>query len=526
MPFRLKKHGFFNARVLITAALMSVAPIKVHGMDVAGLESYLQSGVKGEVRLDQESLVQWVLLRNPSVLISREQLDVANWQLESEEAAYQAELYLTIGRSSDRRLSGVDSDPPVIQDRETLLDTGIRKILPTGAEVTLGYETRGRVNTAPSVTDPEGIDDAIGNLKLELRQPLLRGFNAAQIKGRIAQSGHEIEIAKQRIRQQLLTSSFDALNLYWQLYSSDQAVTNTGKALENTRKLIMDTERLVKAGRLPETALLEARTVLLSREVEHESAKLQQMRVHSALRVLLNLEYGEGEGIIFSTDSSPDGKRWTRPGDMDSYLNDVIAIWPNYVMAQERISVGQQKLEMMRDESKPQLDLLLSYGQSSRNFDANHSRVFQDSWREDYPSWNVALELTMPLGRNRSGQAQTAIARSELFQATMEADSARIQLSQEIRLRMDQLDAAWQELELYREQTKTLEELFSVEQKRFDSGTASVQDWLNRQTELTMGRLRLTDAEVRYELAKAALQLSDGSLLERMGVEFALNTSR
>lgn len=509
-------------RILLVSLFASFSPALMAQNNIVSLEAQLQSEFEGELRLLPDTLVQWAILRNPRVQISEETIEITRWQGQSEAAAFQPEFYINLGRSNDKRQSGLDAEPAIIEDSETMLDAGVRKLLPTGAEVTIGYETRERENTAPSTTDPIGIDDTIGNVKLQIRQPLLRGFAAKQIHGRLIQNEHEIQVARHNLRQQLLSTAFDSLNLYWQLYRVEKGINSTAQALENAQKLLSDTEGQVSAGRLPDGALLEARSGVITRELDYEKAIQRHNQVISSIRKLLNIQRNEADGIQFVTAVTPENHPWSHPIDFNEYLDSVLNVWPNYRIAQERIAQSKQTLLMMRDESLPKLDLVLEYGQSSRDFESRYNRAFNDALNNDFPNWSVRAELTMPLGKNQAGRAKTAIARMEMQQANLQANLVRTELSEELRLRQTEVDAAWRELLQIRDYVDFQAKLMTNERSRFDAGLSSVRDLLAVQMAFTMAELRLADAEHNYELSKLTMQLSDGSLLEEMGVDFGV----
>ncbi len=62
--------------------------------------------------------------------------------------------------------------------------------------------------------------------------------------------------------------------------------------------------------------------------------------------------------------------------------------------------------------------------------------------------------------------------------------------------------------------------LLAAERAQFDNGSGTLARLLRRQTDLLDARLRHGEALTRVELARVALQLADGTLLDSHEVQF------
>lgn len=477
------------------------------------------------VTLDKQSFAQLVLLRNPDVLITQAQRDIANQQLLHDQGAYEAEFFATL-RASDRQTRNSnpifdDKEPiPRIIERSSGFDIGVRKLVRSGAEITAEYEGSRNSNNMMTSNDPLGFQDSKGALNFSVRQPLMRGFGAAQVEGRIAQAEKQIEVSQQEIRQQLLSKTFDAISLYWRLYREEQIIDLNLNSLRNAKEILADTERMVNAGRLPRTALSEAQSMVLLREAESLSIEQGYTQVTNAIKSLLNVPSTE-QTLFFETQSEPDSSAWQLPVSFDEYFQRVLITWPSYEIAQQRIAIEQEGLMMARDELKPRLDLVMGYGQTGRRYQTkSFGGPFNDSFKDDFPNWNVGLEFSMPLGGNQSARARQEIALTRIAQNHLQADAVKVELSNQLNTRLQQVSQAHEEMAKHSENVQIQRELLSVERDRFDRGMSRLMDVIDREDNYNMSVIRLVDAQIRYEMAKAALQLSDGSLLDELNINF------
>jgi outer membrane protein TolC len=137
-------------------------------------------------------------------------------------------------------------------------------------------------------------------------------------------------------------------------------------------------------------------------------------------------------------------------------------------------------------------------------------RVFDN----EYPSWYVGLNFSMPIGGNDRIQAKKSMAVLKQDQQLEDLNAVKIGLRNDLRAKLFQVDMAYQELQSLAENVTLLEELFRLEKQKFDLGYGQLVDFYGREDSLNLERQRLIDGEIKYELAKVSLALADGTLLK------------
>jgi outer membrane protein TolC len=184
-----------------------------------------------------------------------------------------------------------------------------------------------------------------------------------------------------------------------------------------------------------------------------------------------------------------------------------------------RLAIEQINLKMAQDEVRPRLDMVLGYHQNSRRFDNETDRALKDSLRSHHPGWSVGLEFSTPLGGNTPAKARREMAQIKIHQNQLQLDTVRADLTNQLWLRLEQLKQTYQEMGRYEAHVGYLQELLRVQQERYELGASSFAELIERQDRLNAGLVRLLDVKIRYELARAAVQLTDGSLLDSLGVD-------
>lgn len=473
----------------------------------------------GAITLSPDVAVQWALLRNPTLLIAKEQVNVGQAELDAEAAAWQSELFATVEGSESKQKNSLErDDKPVLEEEDLTTELGVRMRTGSGAEITLSYDVADRMTNSETGNDPEGFDDLVTTLNVELRQPLLRGQGATAIKGRIAQAEQRLEIARQDLQRRLLETSYQTVSTYWQLYRAQQIEALSDESLVNAGALLEDTRRLVAAGRLAPAAVDDAQSGLLLRRAELSQAAQASRRWESELRAMLALDPSKRSATPIQASLDPDLSPMTEPANFGAYVGQVLAIWPNYHIAVKQIAIQETALEMVKDDSRSTLDLVLSYGQNARSFDSDFGEAFQDSFGSEYPEWRVAFEWTRTFGENRLGKAQQEKSESLIRQAKLEAEAVKTEVANQLNIRLGQVQSTFNEVAEHRQNLVVLGQLLSRERLAFQQGESSVRVVIAREDAYNAARVRTIEAEVRYELAKTALRLSDGTLLEQLGI--------
>ena len=120
---------------------------------------------------------------------------------------------------------------------------------------------------------------------------------------------------------------------------------------------------------------------------------------------------------------------------------------------------------------------------------------------------------------NRQARRRVDAQRLRLQQAELEVGAVRNALSHDIRTRERQLDAALQEMLQLQEDVELREQLLQAERSAYGLGRSRLTDVLDREDQLNESRQRLVDALTRVELARLALRIADGSLLDVYDVQ-------
>lgn len=469
-------------------------------------------------RIDPSTLLQLALLQNSDVQYARLQAEVAAQGYEAETGLYQPVGYASLrrdGRSRPRtveeRLTAALGGIARLEELGKAAEAGVRMRAPTGAEGSLSLRSNKREsNVIGSAPFARGDSESAGAFVLTLKQPLLRGMGRQITETDLRVAEVEREIGVWQLRQQLLRVGNDALNAYWQLQRAVQAQGLRQQALDNARALVDDTRVRIAGGRLPVAAQDEAEATLAARLAELARGAIAVAEAEARVRQLLDLPPDDG-GWPMAPPAAPPAIV-APAAEFAQRVAAAQEAWPPLRIAQLRRTQALDRLQLARDRQRPGLDLQLSYSTNSltpSGFDAAAQAL-----KGRNPDWSIGMTLELPLGEDRRAQAQARAQQLRLEQSDLEIRTVRQALASDLVSRAQQLDAALREREQVAQDVKARQGLLEADELQFRNGSAPLSRLLRRQADLLEAQLRLVDAHARMELARVALQLTDGTLLK------------
>lgn len=499
------------------------------GGQVAASPANGEIPARGAYPLRPATLVPLVVMRNAQALAAELQSKVAERLLASERALYDPVIFSQL-RYDDILRPRTDDDPlrnPLFGgsgirelDEEIYnFEVGFRQLLPYGGEGTVGYVARERESTALQ----QGAEYT-GTMTVTLRQPLLkgRGRTATEADLRVVELEHDIDVM--RYRDRLLESSGEAVNAYWQLYRAVEALGIRERSLATVQQLQTDIGRRVEGGFAPSTDLLEARIAVSSRRADVTRAKQSVDEVQARLRTLLNVEGSAGRELAFVPVVAPEVTA-DLGADIDERYQRALESWPQFRIAELRHQQERVRLAFAVNQRMPTLDLTLSYNLNSIGNDADEPdapvwSVFSATQFNHQDGWFAGVEFEMPVG-NRQARERVSAQEFRVQQAALEAQASRNALGHDITTRWRQFHSAREEVEQLQEDVRLREQLLQAERSQYELGRSRLSHVFDREEEVNESRQRLVDSTTRLELARLALFIADGSLLDVFGVAVA-----
>ena len=475
--------------------------------------------------LNQQGFLQLLVQRSVEVQYSQLTTEVANHLMQGEAGMYEPTLFMGIreeGRSrqrtaDERTQNFATAGTATLEETGHTDEFGIRNKLPWGSELSLSYKITEKTNNLIPQYNGGKYDTEYNTLlNLTLKQPLLRnaGRSVTETDRRVAELEHKI--ALQQLNQQTLKTSIDGLGLYWQLYRAEATLALRQSTYTSTEALLADAKARIEAGKLPSSAALEVQGVLLNRQAEvtrsQQALREAQGKVATALNLILN------DSTTLSTRpllQPLDAQLMQEPATPEPALD----LWPPYQIAQLKYEQAQARLNYAHNQMQPLADFVLGYSGTGYDYKSQAARATAE--QSNYPDWYFGVNIELPLRGNQKAQQQFLAQSARLTQAELELIAIKNSFSNDLAVRHSDLAQTRSVLVASHDEVALRQTLFDNERQRHQLGVGLLGSLIQKQVDLTEARQRLLENQIRFEVALATWQYTQGSLLSEHQIQIA-----
>lgn len=359
---------------------------------------------------------------------------------------------------------------------------------------------------------PAGLDTGASQFTLQIVVPLLRGLGEASTAASEAAARGDVEVARLLYRHSLSEQAFATVQAYWQARAADAAVAVRHDDEARARKLHEGIRVLVDTRVFPPNLLLQSEANLRQKSTASRNAELTAQSARYTLARSMGLPPAELAVAPMPTDPLPDTAAVAAPAVAEvrlRWIQRALNRRADYLASRQsqvplRLLSRQAELNL-----KPRVDLDVRGGYAG--FDPSHSLTAPLTRRLTGANGQVGLALEWPMANTlQHGVLRTRRAaerQAELSTAQMQSDvAADVCVSlEEVRLRAETMRDAAASTEIAR---KAVEQ----EQRKLQTGEATVLDVINLENLLSSARLSKIDAQSGYAIAVAQLRFAAGEM--------------
>ncbi len=350
-------------------------------------------------------------------------------------------------------------------------------------------------------------------LNLQIVVPLLRGLGTDSTGATEAAARGDWEVARLLYRHALAARAFGTAQAYWSTWAAHAALLVSRDDERRAQKLHEGIRVLVNARIFPPNTLLQSEANLRQKSTKSQEAELSAVQSGFELGRIIGLTGLDMINCPVPDQSLPEEitAPVTRPDDPArlawigrAYLQraDYLAIRKSEVPL--RVLARQAQLDL-----KPSLNLSLRAGYQGLN--PGDDLVAPLAERITGPSGEIGLSLGWPVA-NTYQRGLLRSRRAELTQAELSSAQAQSDIAsdvcttlEEVRLRAATMSDAAAAVSISR---KAVEQ----EQRRLQTGEATVLDVINLENLLSSARVSQVKAQSGYAIAVARLRFSIGEI--------------
>jgi outer membrane protein TolC len=411
-------------------------------------------------------------------------------------------------------------------------DAQVTQLLPTGGQFGASLANYRNYTTSKFQTVNPRYSST---LRLDFRQPFLRGFGAKMTNYNIHISQNNYEISQNDLEATVADIIDVVTQAYWNLAYSIENLKVRQQALDLARDLLAKNQRAVEVGTLAPIEILSAQAEVATREADILSAEAEVKNNEDRLRTIINLPDEEMK-LALPIKPLDTPKFEERQTDVNEALMTALENRPE--LKSLRIGLKNQDLTVSYTKNQlfPDLSLTASYwspgiagdqiiyennnpltGKIIGVVPGGIGGAVADALGFKYQNWSVGLTLDIPLNSMFSKAAYTQ-ARLNLEQAVLRLKNQEQTIYLEIRNGVRNVETNYKRVQSYRVARELADQKLKAEEEKLKVGLSTNFIVLTYQRDLSNARSSELRAIVDYIISVSSLEKAMGTNLENHNI--------
>lgn len=404
------------------------------------------------------------------------------------------------------------------------------------------------------------------SLTFSATQPLLRGRRFDQPRRVIEIAKRNLSLTDTQFRQRSIDIITNVQRAYWDLTFNLRNLQVQRDSVKDAKEQVEHNRRLVEEGQLAPADIIASDTQVANFEQNVYTALEDVNRSENTLKNLIaeNRDDSIWNASIVPTESIDlNAPATTLPEALSLALQNR----PEIEIANVQRDINEIERRFLRDQTKPQIDLVASYttsgigGSQNPNFRSPFSQIsacqagetaeqcamrqsaqqigaqqqqqtflqgiggasstFTDILSNRYPTFRAGVQFNLPL-KNTTAKAQLGRSLVQSEQIKTQREQAEQNIQVDVRNALQSVRSAEARLRTSAISRENSEKQYASEQRKLDAGQSNVYQVLDRQTALMTARSTELRSQTELNKAIADLQRATGNSLKANNVEARL----
>ncbi len=504
----------------------------------------------GVVELKLDDYLQQVVQHNEAVQAQLLEAEVNHRKNKAEMGIFEPQFKASVTYEANRRTNDVSqaaaqNNQGIFEENNTLYDSGIESLLPTGGKIRLGYSLNNLGNNVdPNAGFFTSPTNHFWNRQYQsfagatFTQPLLKDAGLTPTLANLRLSALDSDISFQEYRRQLMLTIFKAEESYWNLYFSQEQVHFFDQSISVAQNVLDDSREKLKSGQGSELDVMEAQSALALRSTKRNNALQDYYDALQNLQVLMgaaplprhdDLEYLQAHlgvsppphqtnsaGPIYHVMETP--CETNAAISYSEHFEQAFSLNPDYLIQQIKIKEELLHVGVAKNQILPDLNFLAAYGFNGLGTSPANSWDSVNS--AAYPSWSIGLELSVPLGGNIKGRNLYSASKLSLAEAYVRFKGVQTEISYGLNTSIQKAGAWAQSIQSYETVVHYNEELLATQLQRLKAGRVDGHKVMEVEADLLDARQELASALTQYQRALNQVELATGSILKNRSLDF------
>lgn len=467
------------------------------------------TGPVPQINLSLMSALEMAISRNIDLRV-----EALNSSMSEIDAARSRGIYDPLLNASVTGGESVTTGTPLYKLKNMTATLGLTQYIPTGGSIAASHQTSYSnadaqfVQASTGTTTPD-TNDWLSSLGLTLTQPLLKNAGRETMELNITLAANTLQDSLERFRSTTTDTVSAVIIAYNHLYALREVLETRVAGLNSAQTLLDGIRKKENPGSLQGMEVANAEFAMTQRRKDLVDAERNVRDQESTLRYLIGME---AKAHVIPSDSPSQREP---EGTEEQSVKAALAIRPDLKQLYLSLKSGQLQERVARHQALP--DLLFTASGGIIGNGTTDGASYQQLVRKPSNFWSAGLTLNVPLGN-------TAAA-NDYLKSKIRTEQLQDQIKAlEWKIRND-VEADLRALISARLQRQTAEQALQFAEKRLDEyrknnllGTATVQDVINAENDLTSARNVAMDATEAFANAVTKLWRDTGELLDRQNI--------
>ena len=370
------------------------------------------------------------------------------------------------------------------------------------------------------------------NFAAQYTQPLLRGFNTDPQRRQLIVSELNRDISGIDLEETIANILADVRSAYWDLRYAIASLAVQEQALALAEQLVSDNRTRVEIGTLAPIDVVQAQSEAAARR--QAVAQAQQV-LRTAELTLKRLIVASTEDELWRAEIIPADEPViaSMPIDVDAAVARALADRTDIARTRRQQDINEVTLGDLKNQTMPALDLVGGFqlqgqgGTASLRDGLGGDVIFtapgglgdalNNIFDADFPVWNVALQLSYPLGQSAQ-KANYARAELQVRQTIAQIRQLELQIATEVTNAALQIDAIQERIDAATAARELAEEQLTAEETKFEVGMSTNFFVVQAQRDLATARDTELRAILDYQKALIEFDRVQRTSLSRAGI--------
>lgn len=464
------------------------------------------------IDLTLDEALALALEQNLDIAVERLTPETYDLSLASVRASYRPVLTSLLSQNSTTQLptNQLVGGQAVVQSVGTY-NFGVAQQLPWGGgNFAAGFNNRRQDSTSNFITFNPQINTTFNAAYV---QPLLRGFRIDATRQQLRVTQINRRMSEVDLKSTITNTLTQVRNVYFDLIYARGAVDVARRSLELAEKLVEDNKIRVEVGALAPIDVVQAEAEAATRLQSLTQAEaLFQSTQLSLKRLIVKSTEDPHWSALLNPVTLPAVVE--TPVDIESAVRRALNERTDLQNARSQLEVNHVTRDLFHNQRLPAADVIATYGLQGiggtrlirgaglgSDVTSSVPGGFRDAldrlWNRDYPTWNLQLQFTYPLGGS-SADAQYARAQVQVNQAQAQIRALELQAATEVTNAGVQVRSNWRRVQAARAARELAERRLEAEQSKFEVGMSTNFFVVQAQRDLSDAQSSALRAELDY----------------------------